>query len=436
MLVLALFFSIICLFPFFSETTFVVLAFFFLFLVLFVSGGASLSEYMLEWGYGNGLILLSLWLGAGSLLLALPKSMKKAYLMSILLIVLSVAICFSSSSIFFFFLFFELTFFPVGLMIIIWGYNRERMSSLVYMLFFSLIGSSLHLFSLMYFFFSTGGASFDHALSPMFSNEVESLLWFYFFFFLFLIKSPLFLCHMWLTKAHVEAPTSASMLLAGLLLKLGSYGMMVYSLVVSPSSFVVFGFQVLGLWGSILGCMLCYRSQNLKLMIALSSVCHMSISVSFFFCYSELTYDLMLMNSVSHGLCASGLFCWCGGQYGRSSTQNPTLLQGGRLLDKETSMLVLLLLALNCGIPPFLSFWVELMGFVSLFLKWSGLWVFLVGLSLLSLMFSCIIGFNFFFSTVNEGALWGGGWSKMESAGLWLHLIPSVLLFFFSCLLF
>ena len=211
--------------------------------------------------------------------------------------------------------------------------------------------------------------------------------------------------------------------------------MMIFSVTVRYSVFWFVFFQVIGIWGCILSCIFCFRSQNLKLIVALSSVRHMRLGVRFFFCLREISYDLILINCVSHGLCASGLFAWSGSQYGRSSTQNLVGMRGGRLLRKDVSLMIFLLLVLNRGIPPFISFWVELLGFITLILKWEGLWFFLVLISLLRLIFSRFIGFNFFFSVVTDGGSAEEDWRILEKLGLIMHWLPGLILFIFSYVL-
>lgn len=125
---------------------------------------------------------------------------------------------------------------------------------------------------------------------------------------LFLVKVPLFMWHLWLPKAHVEAPTCVSMLLAGLLLKLGVYGLFLFSGLWEGSGLWGGVWQVVGLWGGVYARLLCLREQNLKKVVALSSVRHMSLRVVAFFVGTQRGWDAMFIMGVMHGLSSSGLF--------------------------------------------------------------------------------------------------------------------------------
>ncbi len=126
-----------------------------------------------------------------------------------------------------YFMLFELVFIPISALVLIWGYNKERIRAVIYMVGYSAVGGRIHLISLLSLRDRTGRVFLGVGCSGM-GEELEIFVWWFGIVLLFLVKAPLFLFHLWLPKAHVEAPACASMLLAGLLLKLGLYGLFLY----------------------------------------------------------------------------------------------------------------------------------------------------------------------------------------------------------------
>jgi NADH-ubiquinone oxidoreductase chain 4 len=132
---------------------------------------------------------------------------------------LSLILAFNSSSILSFYFFFELTLIPVLILILGWGYQPERLAASFYIFFYTLFGSLPLLIILMAFIKEGGRSFFSHP--TQFKRGLELL----FLSSAFLIKTPIYFSHIWLPKAHVEAPVAGSMILAGLMLKLGSLGL-------------------------------------------------------------------------------------------------------------------------------------------------------------------------------------------------------------------
>lgn len=229
---------------------------------------------------------------------------------------------FCSLNLFFFYIFFEAVLIPMFLLIGIWG-SRQRKFHAVYMFFFyTLIGSLIMLLGLLFIYSNLGSLDFRVLLTSDFSLLRQKFLWLT-FFIAFAIKIPMIPFHIWLPEAHVEAPTAGSVILAGLLLKLGSYGILrfIIFLFSDASFFFTPLVYTLSLIGIIYGSCTTVRQIDLKKIIAYSSVAHMNfVTLGLFSSTIEsLAGSVYLM--LSHGLVSSGLFISIGYLYDRYKTR-------------------------------------------------------------------------------------------------------------------
>jgi len=246
------------------------------------------------------------------------ESLLKEYTIVLTFLNLLLLLVFSVLDVLFFYIFFEAILIPMYLMIGLWG-SRERKVRAVYLFFFyTLIGSLCMLLGLLYIYNLTGTLNFEYLLTYKFTFEQQYWLWLA-FFLSFASKIPVFPLHVWLPEAHVEAPTVGSVLLAGILLKLGVYGFLRFSLNLFPEASLFFSpfVYLLSVLGIIYGSMSAIRQTDLKRIIAYSSVAHMNLVTMGIFSFNIVGIEGSIMQSISHGFVSGAMFLLVGILYDR-----------------------------------------------------------------------------------------------------------------------
>lgn len=242
----------------------------------------------------------------------------KDYAINLLLIELFLLIVFSVLDVLIFYIFFEAILIPMYLLIGIWG-SRERKIRAVYLFFFyTLCSSLLMLLGILYIYNKVGTLNFEYLLSIEFTLTEQIFLWFS-FFLSFASKIPMYPFHIWLPEAHVEAPTVGSVLLAGILLKLGVYGFLRFSLVLFPDASIYFSplIYLMSIIGIIYASLCALRQTDLKRIIAYSSVAHMNLVTLGIFSFNTIGIEGSIIQSISHGFVSGGMFLLIGILYNR-----------------------------------------------------------------------------------------------------------------------
>nr|UJH93098.1 NADH dehydrogenase subunit 4 [Venus verrucosa]UJH93137.1 NADH dehydrogenase subunit 4 [Venus verrucosa]UJH93189.1 NADH dehydrogenase subunit 4 [Venus verrucosa] len=282
--------------------------------------------------------------------------------------------------------FFEFSLIPTLVLILKWGYQPERLQAGVYMMMYTVSGSLPLLISLLVFWQSIGSdnmllVKMISGMALFKSNWVWVFLWMG-----FLVKLPVYGVHGWLPKAHVEAPLSGSMLLAGILLKFGGYGLIRFMWLteVSMMESILF-LLVVGLWGGVLSSSICICQSDVKSLIAYSSVGHMAMSLGGVLSFYSLGKMSCVCLFFAHGLCSPILFSLAGSTYDFVGSRNVMLSKGMLRSFPIFCSYWFLFCIINMGFPPSLNFLSEVFcvgGLIwtsSIFSVMCGLMCFLTG---------------------------------------------------------
>jgi len=274
------------------------------------------------------LVILTTFLTLISVLASWESIQKRVKEFFVMLLLLEVGVIgvFLSLDLFLFFLFWEVMLIPMALLIGIWGHDRRIYAAFKFVLY-TMTGSILMLVGIIWLYNLSG--TFDlPAIQGMLQSGVLTLprqaetLLFLAFFFAFAIKVPLFPLHTWLPDAHVEAPTAGSVILAGVLLKLGTYGMMRFCLPLFPdaSHRNAPWIAVLAIIGIIYGALVALVQPNLKKLVAYSSVSHLGFVVLGIFAFQHISLQGAVYQMLAHGISTGALFLLVGMLYDRRHT--------------------------------------------------------------------------------------------------------------------
>nr|YP_009944493.1 NADH dehydrogenase subunit 4 [Osmundea sinicola]QFR99787.1 NADH dehydrogenase subunit 4 [Osmundea sinicola] len=224
--------------------------------------------------------------------------------------------------IFLFYIFFESVLIPMFLIIGVWGSRARKVRAAYQFFLYTLIGSFFTLVSIIFIYSNTGTTDLLILWFTKFNFSTQLILWLAFFFG-FAVKIPMVPMHIWLPEAHAEAPTAGSVILAGILLKLGGYGFIRFSLPLFPEASVYFSPLVflLSLVAIVYGSLTTLRQIDLKKVIAYSSISHMGFVTLGIFSLNAISIEGSIILMLSHGLISSAMFFCIGIIYDRFSTR-------------------------------------------------------------------------------------------------------------------
>jgi len=281
----------------------------------------------------------------------------KEYVISFLVMESFLILVFCVRDLLLFYIFFESVLIPMFIIIGVWG-SRERKVRASYMFFlYTLFGSVLMLLSILYIYFVVGSTNYEILLSFDFSFYEQRFIWLA-FFASFASKVPMIPVHIWLPEAHVEAPTAGSVVLAGILLKLGSYGFLRFSLPLLPEASLYFTpfIFALSIVGVVYASLTAMRQTDLKRIIAYTSVAHMNLVMIGLFSFNIVGLEGAILQSLSHGFVSSALFLIVGVIYDRHHTRMVKYYSGLAHTMPLFTIIFLLFTMANIALPGTSSF--------------------------------------------------------------------------------
>ena len=332
--------------------------------------------YKLNWGNLylsiDGISIFFIWLS----ILLIPiciliswnsiNHLRKEFMICLFTILILLIGVFSILDIIGFYILFEGILIPMFLIIGIWGSREEKVKAAFYFFFYTLVGSILMLISIFKLYSITGTTNYQNLLIVNIPYEIQ--FWLFLGFFASLsVKIPMIPFHIWLPQAHVEAPVSGSVLLAGILLKLGGYGFIRFGFPIFPiateyfSPFIILISLIAILYGSFST----FRQNDIKRLIAYSSVAHMGLVTLAIFTHSIEGLISSILMMVGHGLVSSALFMTSSIIYVRYHSRTIRYLRGITISMPIFSIVSFLLILANIGFPPTFNFIAEFLSILA-----------------------------------------------------------------------
>jgi len=279
------------------------------------------------------------------------KKRIKEYMMAFLFLETVMIGMFSSVDMLLFYIFFEAVLIPMFLIIGIWGGNRRIYASFKLFLY-TLLGSVLMLVAIIYMYQLTHSMNIGDLQGNFFTKEIQIYLWLA-FFASFAVKIPMWPFHTWLPDAHVQAPTAGSVILAGVLLKMGGYGFIRFSIGILPEASFYFSplIMILSVVAIIYTSLVALAQTDMKKLIAYSSVAHMGMVTIGIFIVNSQGLEGAMIQMISHGVVSAALFLCVGVIYDRMHTRDIAFYGG--LVNKmpQYSVVFMIFMLASVGLP-------------------------------------------------------------------------------------
>nr|YP_009500683.1 NADH dehydrogenase subunit 4 [Allocarsidara bakeri]AWU48826.1 NADH dehydrogenase subunit 4 [Allocarsidara bakeri] len=354
------------------------------------------------------MILLSIWLVCMMFMSVNETDFSFSLSLIFMFLLLSLEVTFLSDYMIYFYIGFEMSVLPILIIIMGWGYQPDRMEAGMYMLLYTVFFSLPLLVGIYYF----------NYLVNIYMLTVLM------FVMSFLAKFPMFGIHLWLPRAHVEAPVFGSMILAGVMLKLGGYGLIKVSYLLGDFIYLYCKvFIIYSIFGGIILSFICFMQADMKLLVAYSSIVHMSLVLSSLLTLKEIGLKGSIFMMIGHGLCSSGLFCVLGYTYNRTHTRSIFFNKGLISISPLASLWWFLFCSSNLSFPPCLNLSGELFLFICI-LSWENFFFILLAvLSTVSSLYSIyLFSFTQHGQSVNLYSF--NNFTVFESLSLLLHWVP------------
>nr|YP_009115237.1 NADH dehydrogenase subunit 4 [Wadicosa fidelis]AIZ97183.1 NADH dehydrogenase subunit 4 [Wadicosa fidelis] len=364
------------------------------------------------------LILLTL---TSILLIMFSSQNMKTISKTIIPIFIILMLTFSVMSMMLFYILFELVLIPTMILVMKSGKQPERLQASIYLMVYTITASLPLLVSIILLNYNQ-----SFIMSFMTMNKLNMPI---LFMLAFLTKMPMFFMHLWLPKAHVEAPLEGSMILAAILLKLGGYGLMRFiPLCISKINKINHWIISISMIGATCTSLNCIRQKDLKSLIAYSSVAHMALVLLSMFTLNYIGLMGAVMMMIAHGLSSSALFLLTNDLYSKYHTRNISSFKGLINLSPNITFWWFMFMAISISAPPSINTISEIMIMSSIIL-WnmkSMLLIFII--SIMTTSFSMMMYLNL---SHNKNEMLPSNQSSMKLfTSLFIHMIPLILILF------
>lgn len=379
------------------------------------------------------LILLSVWITALIILARYKifntKNIPKLFTSVCTMLLLTLIISFSASSMAIFYIAFEASLIPTIILIILWGYQPERLQARLYLIIYTITASLPLLIIILKIYSNSKHLNItipEQIILPL--RAITSLTWLI-IITAFIVKLPLFSVHLWLPKAHVEAPVAGSIILAAILLKLGGYGIARIIIIFRYMNKTLINPIIsIAIVGGVITSIICLRQSDIKSLIAYSSVGHIGLIVAGLLTNSKLGLQASLSIIIAHGLRSSALFCIANIRYNITHTRRIILTKGFLTVIPILSLWWFIFCCANMAAPPRINLIREIFLIISIIRH--SLWI-IIPLGLIR--FITVAYSLYLYSTTNHGSTINisAPIPQIRSADinlLTLHLVPILIL--------